>query len=62
MRTIALTGFDGGEARQLADVAVHVDNRNYGVIEDAHQAVMHALAQYIRQLHMDEDAVAAQTF
>ena len=32
--------------------AIHVDGTNYGVIEDLHQTVMHALAQYIRQSRM----------
>lgn len=62
MRTIALTGFDGGAARRTASVAVHVDSGNYGVIEDAHQACMHLLAQYVRQSRMSSDAVAATTF
>ena len=30
-RTIALTGFDGGEARTIAEVCVHVDGTNYGI-------------------------------
>lgn len=60
--TIALTGFDGGEARAIADAAVHVDSANYGVIEDLHQAVMHLMAQYIRQAHMPADAIAATRF
>ena len=50
--TIALTGFDGGGARTIADVCVHVDSTNYGMIEDLHQTIMHALAQYIRQSRM----------
>jgi len=62
MRTIALTGFEGGAARRTASVAVHVDSGNYGVIEDAHQTVMHLLAQYVRQSRMSSDAVAATTF
>ncbi|HEY0450380.1 HAD-IIIA family hydrolase [Actinophytocola sp.] len=62
MQTIALTGFDGGAARRAAAVAVHVDSGNYGVIEDAHQACMHLLAQYVRQSRMSPDAVAATTF
>jgi phosphoheptose isomerase len=49
MRAIALTGFDGGAARGLAEVSIHVDCDHYGVIEDVHQSVMHALAQCIRQ-------------
>lgn len=62
LHTIALTGFSGGAAREVATVSVHVDSNNYGVIEDTHQACMHLLAQYVRQSRMSADAVAAQTF
>lgn len=54
LSTIALTGFDGGEAMKLADVAVHVAAENYGVVEDVHQSVMHVLAQYIRKSAIDD--------
>jgi len=62
VRTIALTGFGGGEARTTAEVAVHVASSNYGVVEDLHQAVMHAMAQYIRQSRMSPADVASATF
>ncbi len=62
LRTIALTGFDGGDARAVAEVSVHVDCTNYGIVEDLHQAVMHALAQYIRQSRMTADAIASTMF
>lgn len=62
LRTIALTGFDGGGARSLAEVAIHVDSTNYGIVEDVHQSIMHALAQYIRQSRMDADVIASSTF
>lgn len=62
LHTIALTGFEGGPARRRAHVAIHVDSANYGIIEDAHQACMHLLAQYVRQSRMTPDAVASQTF
>ena len=62
LRTIALTGFDGGEARATADVCIHVDGTNYGVIEDMHQAIMHALAQYIRQSRMTPAAISSNVF
>jgi len=45
--TIALTGFNGGEASKLADISIHVAASNYGVVEDCHQALMHNIAQYI---------------
>jgi D-sedoheptulose 7-phosphate isomerase/D-glycero-D-manno-heptose 1,7-bisphosphate phosphatase len=62
LRTIALTGFDGGEASTVAEVSIHVDGTNYGIVEDLHQAIMHALAQYIRQSRMSTDAISATVF
>jgi D-sedoheptulose 7-phosphate isomerase len=43
---IGLTGFSGGNLRMLSDVSLHVNAHNYGIIEDAHQAIMHILAQW----------------
>lgn len=48
MKTVSLTGFDGGEAKDLADFNFHIPVHNYGVVEDCHQIIMHMLAQYIR--------------
>jgi len=62
LRTIAFTGFDGGGARDIAEVAVHVDCRNYGVVEDLHQALMHSLAQYVRQSRMDAGTILGTIF
>ena len=62
VRTIAITGFDGGDARAAAEVSIHVDSANYGIIEDAHQAIMHALAQYIRQSRMTADVISSNVF
>lgn len=62
VQSIALTGFEGSPARELASVSIHVRSSNYGVVEDAHQACMHLLAQYVRQSRMSTDAVAAQVF
>lgn len=62
LATIALTGFTGGGARTVADVSVHVDSTNYGIIEDLHQTITHALAQYLRQSRMSADAIASTVF
>jgi phosphoheptose isomerase len=62
LRTIAITGFDGGAARSTAEVAIHVDSTNYGVVEDLHQAIMHALAQYIRHSRMSAESIATTAF
>jgi phosphoheptose isomerase len=62
LQTIALTGFSGGDARAVAEVTIHVNSTNYGVVEDLHQAIMHALAQYIRQSRMTADAISSRVF
>ena len=62
LATIALTGFTGGGARTVAEVAIHVDSTNYGIIEDLHQAVTHALAQYLRQSRMTPDVISSTVF
>jgi phosphoheptose isomerase len=59
---IAMTGFTGGRSAALADINLHVDAHNYGVVEDVHQSLMHILAQYIRQAHMDEAAIVERRF
>src|SRR6478672_8673334 len=41
------TGFKGGTLREIADASIHVPISNYGIVEDAHQSVMHVIAQYI---------------
>jgi phosphoheptose isomerase len=62
LRTIAITGFDGGAARAIAEVCVHVECTNYGVVEDLHQAIMHALAQYIRHSRMSAETLSTAAF
>ncbi len=44
---IGLSGFSGGKLASLATVSLHVPFENYGVVEDAHQVIMHVLAQYL---------------
>ena len=59
---ISMTGWSGGRSATIADVNLHVTADNYGVIEDVHQSLMHILAQYIRQAHMDEDLIRQRKF
>jgi len=48
VKVIALTGFNGGRTRDLADYPLHVDIHEYEATEDVHQAIMHMIAKYIR--------------
>jgi phosphoheptose isomerase len=60
--TIALTGFQGGRCSTLADVNIHVNAENYGIVEDVHQSLMHVFAQYLRLRRMDASLIAAKHF
>jgi phosphoheptose isomerase len=62
LRTIALTGFSGGRSADLADINIHVEAANYGIVEDVHQSIMHIIAQYLRQSEMAEDRIAKSSF
>ena len=62
VRSIALTGFDGGRSAGMADVNLHVRGRNYGIVEDVHQSLMHGFAQFLRQRGMPEELVAQRVF
>jgi D-sedoheptulose 7-phosphate isomerase len=52
---VALLGFDGGEAVELADEYVLVPSDDYGLIEDMHMILDHVLTGYFkRRLHREE--------
>jgi D-sedoheptulose 7-phosphate isomerase len=50
VNTLSLTGFDGGEAKILADTSLHVPTMigDYGVAEDAHSMLCHFLSSQFR--------------
>ena len=58
----AFTGFTGGAAKKLADISIHVDVHNYGIVEDLHQGMMHIVAQYLRQKALPDDDVKNEKF
>ncbi len=47
MKVVALTGFDGGKLKDLADLQIHIPNDNYGIIEDLHLSVGHIVGQIL---------------
>jgi len=59
---IAMTGFSGGRSAKLADINLHVAAENYGIVEDIHQSMMHAFAQYLRQSAMAPGAHLSHRF
>lgn len=47
--TVAMTGFSGGKLRAAADICLHIESDQYGVIEDMHMAAGSILAFYMKQ-------------
>jgi D-sedoheptulose 7-phosphate isomerase len=45
---VALLGFDGGIAATLADNAIIVPSRDFGIVEDMHLAINHILVEHFR--------------
>lgn len=48
MLVISMTGFEGGRSKKLCDINLHVNSKNYGVIENIHHAYMNIISQYIK--------------
>tara|TARA_A100001011_G_C13889497_1_gene666385 strand:+ start:53 stop:676 length:624 start_codon:yes stop_codon:yes gene_type:complete len=46
--TISLTGFNGGLSRKLSKYNLHIDSKNYGVIEANHQSLINIISQYLK--------------
>jgi len=48
LKTISLTGFDGGRVKKISDFNIHVNSYNYGIIESIHHSIMNIISQYLR--------------
>ena len=46
--TIAFVGFKGGKLKEAAGHCVHIEVENYGIVEDTHQSLIHAMTQYMK--------------
>src|SRR5579864_5178475 len=51
---IGLTGFQGGEMKQLCDICIIIPSENMQIIEDLHLSVTHAIFSVIRQRISDQ--------
>ena len=48
--SVAITGFNGGEAKEIADASLHVETKlgSYGIVEDVHSTISHMLTEIVR--------------
>lgn len=47
--TIGFTGFDGGKLKDLVNYSIHVPINQYGVVEDIHLILEHAICEYLKE-------------
>ena len=50
VKTISLTGFNGGKLSKMSDLNLNFPIANYGIVEDCHISIMHYLSQYLRNI------------
>lgn len=51
--TVGLVGFTGGALMNAADAAIHVQSDSYGVVEDCHLVLEHAITESTRAALVD---------
>ena len=56
IKTIAITAFDGGELKKIADQGIHIhtEKGEYGPAEDIHLIIDHLVGAYLMRLIIDE--------
>jgi D-sedoheptulose 7-phosphate isomerase len=51
--TVGLVGFSGGALQNVADASIHVQSDSYGVVEDCHLVLEHAITESTRAALVD---------
>lgn len=56
IKTVAITAFDGGKMKQMADECIHVPTapKEYGPAEDAHMILDHLIGAYLLRIVQSE--------
>ncbi len=56
IKTVAITAFDGGRIKQIADEGIHVPTgpKEYGPAEDAHMVLDHLIGAYLIRIVRNE--------
>lgn len=54
VKTLSLTGFEGGKARRISDYSIHVPTEvgDYGVAEDSHSILCHFISAQMRETQL----------
>ena len=46
IKSILFSGFKGGKAKKLASLNLNFNSKNFGIVEDCFQSIMHILAKH----------------
>lgn len=49
IKTIGVTGFNGGKLREMAEININVPSNDIGLVEAAHSVVFHIATSWLRQ-------------
>ena len=60
VRSYAIVGFDGGEAKSLADVAIHAPINDMQIAEDLQVIIGHMMMQWLSKAHDAKRSEASQ--
>lgn len=47
VKVIGMSGFNGGELANISDISLHINENNYGIVEDCHMMLIHIACQTI---------------
>ena len=62
IKTISLTGFDGGDSKKIADINLHIDSYNYGIVESLHHTIMNLIAQFLKNKYLSPKQIKNTKF
>tara|TARA_B100000579_G_scaffold433870_1_gene453500 strand:+ start:772 stop:1395 length:624 start_codon:yes stop_codon:yes gene_type:complete len=62
IKTISLTGFKGGMSKKLSDINLHVDSKNYGIVESLHHTIMNLISQFLKNKYFSLKNIKKKKF
>ena len=62
IKTISLTGFNGGLSKKIADLNLHIDSDNYGIIESLHHTIMNLISQFLKNKYFSLNEIKSRKF
>ena len=62
MKSISLTGFNGGKSKKIAEINLHVNSENYGIVESLHHTIMNLISQFLKNKYLNEKKIQSIKF